>query len=62
MSFIILKQGDRTTPYVTELSVDTRTELMDLPRYPDIAYGSFVLVIEDSSVHMLNSNNEWKEI
>ena len=40
----------------------TLAEFADLPIFPECAYGSTCFVIENSSVYMLNGDNEWKEI
>ena len=48
-----------TSAGIKEYVVDTRAELQDIK---DCEMGSSVFVIEDSSVHMMGGNGEWREI
>lgn len=62
MAINITKQGDTTTTYVTSLTVDTASEVSNLPTQPEVATGSSCLCIEDGSVYILNSLRQWVEI
>lgn len=55
-------QSGKTISYVSEYVMDTLAEFADLPVFPECGYGSTCFVIENSSVYMLNGDNEWKEI
>lgn len=58
--FNIIKQGERSTAYVTEYVADTETDIVNLPT--NSAPGSTCLVIETSNVYMLNNKKEWKKL
>lgn len=60
--YSITKQSGKEYAYVTEYVIDKRMDLEDVPKFPVCAFGSSVLVLEDSSVHMLGNDNEWHEI
>lgn len=55
----IRQQGDRTTAYLTEFTVDHEDEIAELPKFPETARGSVCICIEDSSVYILNGENNW---
>ena len=59
MAYIITKQGPG---YLSSLQADTRTDVETLPIAPEVSLGSDCIVIEDSSVWLLNSENEWQEL
>ena len=58
--FNIIKQGERSSAYVTEYVADTPADLADLPT--NNAPGSTCIVISTSEVYMLNNNKEWKRL
>lgn len=58
--FNIVKQGDKTTAYVTQYVADTAADIDSLPI--NCAPGSTCLIIETSEKYMLNNNYEWKKI
>ncbi len=60
MAISITKQQDKTYAYVTEYVADTVADVDTLPT--TAAPGSICIVIEDSSVYMLNTNREWKKL
>ena len=60
MGINIIRQGDTDQYNILQYCCDTREDLAKLP-IRDGA-GSTCIVIEDSSVHMLNSEGQWKEI
>lgn len=55
----IREQGGQQKAYVTEFTVDKEDEITNLPKYPQTARGSTCICIEDSSVYILNGENEW---
>lgn len=55
----IREQSGKTTAYVTEFTVDKEDEIANLPIFPSCAKGSVCLCIEDSTVYILNGENEW---
>lgn len=55
----IREQGGKTTAYLTEFTVDKEDEIAELPVFPACAKGSICLCIEDSTVYILNGENEW---
>ncbi|MCM1217314.1 MAG: hypothetical protein NC548_22685 [Lachnospiraceae bacterium] len=57
----IVTQGDRTQPYVSELVADDETDLKTI-NTASLQPGSTCFVIASSSVYMLNSKREWKQI
>ena len=59
MAYVFVKQEKG---YLTSLQADTRADIETLPIAPEVALGSDCLVIEDSSVWLLNSENKWKEL
>ena len=59
MAYVITNQKPG---YLKSFQVDTRLDVMDLPVAPETALGSDCLVIEDSSIWLLNSENIWKEL
>ena len=56
----IIRQGDTDQNNILQYCGDTREDLAKLPTGDGA--GSTCIVIEDSSVHMLNSEGQWKEI
>lgn len=56
----IMNQSGKTAYNLLELIADSREDIADLPT--TCTPGSTCLVIEDSSVWVLGSSNEWKEI
>ena len=58
--FNYISQSGTTSYDVVELVADTRADVTQLPTKH--AAGSTCLVIEDSSVWMLDSQETWKEI
>lgn len=58
--YSIIQQGDTVESYVIECVCDTREDIVTLPT--TWKTGSSCMVIEDSSVFMLNSNKEWVEL
>lgn len=55
----IIKSADRSAPYVTELVADTDADVQNIPvdLYDP---GTTCIVIENSTVYMLNTQKEWK--
>ncbi len=53
-------QGGSVQYNVVEMVVDTLADVATLPT--NVAPGSTCFVIENSTVYMLNGNNEWKEL
>ena len=63
MAYSILSQGGVTGGYLQSFCVDKREDIETLPVAPDCKSGSDCLVIEDSTVWMLNTEGtEWKEL
>ena len=60
MGINIIRQGDTDQYKILQYCCDTREDLAKLPTRDGA--GSTCIVIEDSSVHMLNSEGQWKEI
>ena len=58
--FSIVRQGDTDQYNIVSMIADTKADIASLPTTHDA--GSTCFVIEDSSVVMLNTNKEWKEI
>lgn len=58
--FNIIKQGERSTAYVTEYVADTEADVANLPT--NNAPGSTCIIIETSDVYMLNNKKEWKKL
>lgn len=58
--FNIIKQGERSTTYITEYVADTNADVINLPT--NSAPGSTCIVIETSDVYMLNNKKEWKKL
>ena len=56
----IIRQDDTDQNNILQYCCDTREDLAKLPTGDGA--GSTCIVIEDSSVHMLNSEGQWKEI
>ena len=54
------KEGYYDIYNILQYCCDTREDLAKLPT--EDGAGSTCIVIEDSSVHMLNSEGQWKEI
>lgn len=47
---------------VVEIMADERSDIDNLPDTSEVSMGSNCLVIEDGSVWILNSEDEWVEI
>lgn len=60
MGYNTLSQSGHTTYGIKEFVVDTVEDVKKLPT--DIPMGSAALVIENSSVWILNSQKDWKEL
>ena len=58
---IIKSNGNQDNNKIKEYIVDTNAEIADLPTNP-MYMGSTALVIESSSVYMLNGSGEWREL
>ena len=56
----IIRQGDTDQNNILQYCCDTREDLAKLST--GYCAGIICIVIEDSSVHMLNSEGRWKEI
>lgn len=56
----IIRQGDTDQNNILQYCCDTREDLAKLPTGDGA--GSTCIVIEDSSVYMLDSKGQWKEI
>ena len=56
----IIRHGDADQNYILQYCCDTREDLAKLPTGDGA--GSTCIVIEDSSVHMLDSKGQWIEI
>ena len=56
----IIRQGGTDQNNILQYYCDTREDLAKLPT--EDGAGSTCIVIEDSSVHMLDSKGQWKEI
>ena len=54
------KEGNYDIYNILQYCCDTREDLAKLPTGDGA--GSTCIVIEDSSIHMLNSEGQWKEI
>ena len=57
--YAITAQSGRVSSYVMEFQVDKIEDLVDLPKSPRCAPGSYCLCLEDSSVWKLGNDNEW---
>ena len=55
----IREQNGKPTAYLTEFTVDKEDEIAELPVFPACAKGSVCLCIEDSTIYILNGENEW---
>lgn len=60
--YSITAQSGNTSSYIMEFQVDKIEDLVGLPKSPTCSSGSTCLCIEDSSVWVLGSDNEWHEI
>lgn len=56
----MIKQGGDEVAYVKEFIANTIADIASLPT--NCAPGSSCLVIEDSSVWILDGNNEWQPL
>lgn len=56
----LTKFAGRTAYNVKEYTVDTESDIADLPT--DIAPGSTAFVISTSATYMLNSNGSWNQV
>ena len=61
MGYFISKQTNNTSLYVDEIIADTLADLADIDT-SSFSPGTIVLVLEDTSVHMLNTQKEWKQL
>lgn len=57
--YFVTKNADRSSAYVTELVADTDADVKDIPvdLYDP---GTTCIVIDNSTVYMLNTQKEWK--
>ena len=60
--YSITAQSGNVSSYVMEFQADKLEDIATLPKSPICTSGSTCLCIEDSSVWMLGSDNEWHEI
>lgn len=58
--YTIVQQGDTVESYIIECVCDTRQDIDTLPN--NWKSGSSCIVIEDSSVWMLNNQKIWTEL
>lgn len=56
----VIKQGDSTGAYVTELVADSVADIANLPT--NVYSGSTCICIETSDVYMLNGQKQWKKL
>ena len=56
----IIRQGDTDQNNILQYCCDTREDLAKLPT--EDGAGSTYIIIEDYSIHMLDSEKQWKEI
>ena len=61
VQYKITRQGDKTTPYIVEIVVDTNADVQEI-KTDTYAPGSTIIVLEDSSVYMLSNKKEWKKL
>ena len=59
--YFITKQADKTTQYINELIADTMEDLSSI-NVSNMRPGSICLVIEPTSVYILNTEKEWKQL
>lgn len=57
MAFSQLMSGDKITPYLVKLVVDTDSDIAALPTH--YAPGSMARVVASANVYMLNTKKEW---
>lgn len=57
MAFSQLMSGEKITPYLVKLVVDTDADIAELPTH--YAPGSTVRVVASANVYMLNTKKEW---
>lgn len=55
-----ISQGEDIAYNLIQLCADTREDIDDLPT--NVAVGSTCIIIEDSSVWMLNNKRKWEEL
>lgn len=60
MGYSLIKQDNDVAYNIREFMCDSPSDLVNLPT--DAAPGSTCIVISSSTVYMLNTNKEWKEI
>jgi hypothetical protein len=61
VAYKVIKKGNITAnPSQTDYIADEPADIFELPT--DISWGATCFVISTSSVYMLNSKGEWKEI
>lgn len=60
--YATITTSGKTMAYVMEFVVDNLSDIDTLPIYPDCAPGSSCLVLENSSVWMLGTDNIWKQV
>lgn len=56
----ITKRSGNESQYVNEYIADTEEDILKLPK--DCSPGSTALCVATSSVYIMNSNKEWKEL
>ena len=59
--YFITKQSDKTTQYVNELIADTVDDLQNI-NVNTMRPGTTCLVIEPTSVYILNTEKQWKQL
>ena len=57
--YYVIRSADKSAPYVTELVADTDADVKDI-QVDLYEPGTTCIVIENSSVYMLNTQKEWK--
>ena len=60
MAINMMSENGKIKYGIYEFVVDTLSEIQSLPK--DAKPGSSALVLENSSVYMLNGNHEWREL
>ena len=60
MGYVITAEGDTITTYLKEIMADTRADIEKLPT--SYLAGSSCLVIEDTSVWVLGTDQVWHEL
>lgn len=61
MAFVVTSQGARENNKITEFICDERSDISNLPKFPEVEIGSKAIV-SDGSAWMLFPRNAWIEI